>query len=150
MNPVSTKLTDAEKLKLLTKFADDVANWLRDGETDEDSDTVFHVEDYQSEILEDVDRLIERARTIRDQISWCDVVTFDLPSYWASALINGDFSGCSVTEEDEINAWMEKNGNPSFCSVDNDRIERGNDATNLLCDTSTFSVLVPKAEPISP
>ena len=145
MIPVSKALNNAEKLKLLTKFADDVADWLRDGETDVDSDTVFHVEDYQEDVLQDVDRLIERARAIRDQISWCDVVTFDLPTCWGSALLDGDFSGCSDEEEKEINDWLERNGNPNFCSADDDRIERGNDATDLLCDTSTFSVLVPKS-----
>lgn len=29
-----------------------------------------------------------------------------LPAHWASALINGDYSGCADTEENEIKAWL--------------------------------------------
>ena len=33
-------------------------------------------------------------------------MTFILPSHWASALINGDFSGLSGTETECLYAWL--------------------------------------------
>lgn len=32
--------------------------------------------------------------------------TYTLPYYWASALINGDFSGLWDHEEDHLNRWL--------------------------------------------
>jgi hypothetical protein len=32
--------------------------------------------------------------------------TFTLPAYWASALINGDRSGMSDEDEQEMDAWL--------------------------------------------
>ena len=39
-------------------------------------------------------------------------VEYTLPAYWASALINGDYSGCTDEEEKEINAFLD--GHPEL------------------------------------
>lgn len=36
-----------------------------------------------------------------------DRITFVLPAHWASALINGDFSGLEDEEQHELNEWYE-------------------------------------------
>jgi len=147
MKPISTALTPAEKLKLLGAFVDRLAKCYREGDPMRDPDTneltgvLFQNDDTDGHAC---DYWIERAREISDKCSWCDLVTFDLPSHWASALINGDWSGLDDKEAEEVRSWLAKNDNPEFSSVDNDRIERGNDATSLLCDTSTYTCLVPK------
>ena len=38
-----------------------------------------------------------------------------LPAKWASALINGDYSGCSDAEEKEINEWLRNNPHYGPC-----------------------------------
>jgi hypothetical protein len=37
-----------------------------------------------------------------------------LPSYWASALVNGDFSGCEDEDEQEIKDWLDR-VKPGYC-----------------------------------
>jgi hypothetical protein len=138
MKPINTKLTDAEKLRKLTQFLFSI-----DVYRDADAESPLDNEE-KARAFEDI---LDAAKALSDECSWCDVVTFDLPSRWASALINDDWSGLEEEEAQEVIDWLAANGNPDFCSVDNDRVERGNDATDLLCDTSTYSVLVPKAEP---
>lgn len=34
-----------------------------------------------------------------------DLIKFDLPMYWASALINDDYSGLDAAEENAMNQW---------------------------------------------
>lgn len=49
--------------------------------------------------------------------------TVTLPAYWASALINGDYSGCDKQESRDINAWLRENPHygPCFdCSEETD------------------------------
>lgn len=41
--------------------------------------------------------------------------TITLPAQWASALINGDFSGCSEAEEKQINSWIRDNPHYGAC-----------------------------------
>lgn len=43
--------------------------------------------------------------------------TINLPAYWASALINDDFSGCDDQEEQEIREWLKNSeyGCPMYC-----------------------------------
>lgn len=38
-----------------------------------------------------------------------------LPAHWASPLINGDYTGCTDTEEREINAWLRDNPHYGPC-----------------------------------
>lgn len=40
-----------------------------------------------------------------------------LPAYWASYLINGDGSGLTAAEADQIESWLESEGNPAFVDV---------------------------------
>lgn len=40
------------------------------------------------------------------------IENISLPAHWASALINGDYSGCSDVEQKEINDWI--NDNPHY------------------------------------
>jgi hypothetical protein len=40
--------------------------------------------------------------------------TYILPSYWASALINGDYSGMEDGEEKILNEWI-KRVKPGYC-----------------------------------
>lgn len=36
-----------------------------------------------------------------------NIETYKLPAYWASALINGDYSGLNDAEEKQINNWLD-------------------------------------------
>jgi hypothetical protein len=45
------------------------------------------------------------------------VITYKLPAYWASALINNDWSGYDKEEREEIKNWLNINGNPNIVSV---------------------------------
>lgn len=40
--------------------------------------------------------------------------TYILPAYWASALVNGDFSGMEDRDEQDLNTWLNK-VNPGYC-----------------------------------
>lgn len=37
-----------------------------------------------------------------------NTITYKLPSYWASYLINGDASGLEDNEQEQIDAWTER------------------------------------------
>lgn len=47
-----------------------------------------------------------------------EVETVTLPEHWASALINGDYSGCEREDEKAINAWLRDNPHLSVVSCD--------------------------------
>ena len=38
-------------------------------------------------------------------------ISLDLPSFWASALINGDESGLEDEEQEQLDAWTKDNQN---------------------------------------
>ena len=42
------------------------------------------------------------------------------PAYWASALVNGDFSGLTTEESNMLNAWYEAEGRPNVVSIADD------------------------------
>ena len=44
-------------------------------------------------------------------------ITYELPAYWASALVNDDWSGYDSAELEEITNWLLQNGNPNIVSV---------------------------------
>lgn len=71
-----------------------------------------------------------------------ETLTHSLPAYWASYLINGDDSGLSAEEKQEADDYLEKNNFPNFVDVGESYISRGNDATDLLCDTADYSELI--------
>lgn len=43
-----------------------------------------------------------------------DTIEYTLPEFWASYLVNGDASGLSDNEQEEIDAFL-KNENVGFC-----------------------------------
>lgn len=65
-----------------------------------------------------------------------------LPSHWACALINGDYSGMDDEEEKEMEGWL-KEENPGWCCDCSDESEfrPWNDANNLGGDVSEFTFL---------
>ena len=64
-------------------------------------------------------------------------ISVKLPAYWASALVNGDFSGLSDVEEKEINDFLTENPHlgPCFSCGEYAEIGRYN---GLLCDVLDF------------
>ena len=75
-------------------------------------------------------------------------IRMKLPSHWASALVNGDFSGLSDVEEKEINDFLTENPHlgPCFDCGDVSELAR---YEGLLCDvlTYTFPVRLWREEP---
>lgn len=75
-----------------------------------------------------------------------ETVEYRLPIYWASALINGDFSGCSDEEEKEIKDFINEESKKYklFWCVDVEEVGFcwGNDANSLGgdCGEYTFHV----------
>jgi len=63
-----------------------------------------------------------------------------LPAHWASALINGDYSGLDYKEADELDAWV-RFAKPGYCVGCSDEAEfcGRNDATNLGGDCLVFT-----------
>ena len=68
---------------------------------------------------------------------------YTLPAYWASALINGDFSGLEDSEEKEINDFIagENLGSCLDCTTDPE-FKRTNDAGTLAGDCLDFTFQV--------
>ena len=73
-------------------------------------------------------------------------VDFKLPSIWASALINGDYSGLDDNEENELNSWCKAN-NLHNCIGCSDYPELGK-FEGLLCELLTYTFIKPKLERI--
>ena len=70
-------------------------------------------------------------------------VTYTLPIYWASYLINGDDSGLEPGEKEEIDAFLEKEGNIEFVGVSEEYgFSHSNDANSLGGDVATYTALV--------
>jgi hypothetical protein len=75
-----------------------------------------------------------------------DTIEYTLPEYWASYLINGDASGLEDGEQEEIDAWLAKEGNPNIvdCSEEG-YFSRYCDAPGQLAGNMlTYTALVPK------
>jgi hypothetical protein len=66
--------------------------------------------------------------------------TYELPSHWASALINDDRTGLSDQDERELDEWlgMAKRGHCVGCS-DDPQFKRSNDAGTLACEVLEFT-----------
>lgn len=62
-----------------------------------------------------------------------ECVIFTLPAHWASYLINGDDSGLSPKETEQVNAFLESETVGLTCTGldDQEYFSHGNDATNL-------------------
>lgn len=70
-------------------------------------------------------------------------ITYTLPEFWASALINDDATGLSDEEHEQLNEWLLAYA-PGFCvSVSDDReFTRWHDARDygvLACDCLEFT-----------
>ena len=65
-------------------------------------------------------------------------VTLQLPAHWASALVNGDFSGLSDVEEKEINDFLSENPHLGPCCACSDVSELAR-YEGLLCDVLTYT-----------
>lgn len=71
--------------------------------------------------------------------------TYILPAYWASALINNDFSGIKDNEESEIRSFLSKNNLPFPVQVDgldSDDFRSSNDANNMGGNVATYTFLL--------
>jgi hypothetical protein len=66
------------------------------------------------------------------------VVTFILPMYWASYLINGCADSLLEGEQELIDAWTETEGNPWFVDVGEPHFSHWNDATNIGGDVCEY------------
>ena len=73
-------------------------------------------------------------------------VTFTLPEYWASALINGDDTGDSDADTAAINEWLADHPNHCCLDVADDAsFTASHDARAygvLACDAATFTFQV--------
>jgi len=67
---------------------------------------------------------------------------YTLPAFWASALINGDYTGLSNDDEKALTAWLEAE-NPGVCVTCSDSEEFcwRHDASDfaLACDCLIFT-----------
>ena len=73
-------------------------------------------------------------------------VEYTLPNYWASALINGDYSGDSDAETAVINEWLADHPHHSCIDVADDAsFMSDHDASSygvLACNVATFTFQV--------
>ena len=74
-----------------------------------------------------------------------NIETIDLPAHWASALINGDKSGLTTSEETELNNFLNsypEYESPQCCSeVATIGEFRFNGKTALICDLLEYEYL---------
>ena len=69
---------------------------------------------------------------------------FTLPAYWASALVNADYSGLKDSEVKEINEWVRKTREPGhnlYClgTDGNEWFKQRNDANDTAGSVLRFS-----------
>lgn len=69
-------------------------------------------------------------------------LTYTLPAYWASYLINGDHSGLSDEDKAECDAFMEKEGNPNIVDCGEQYFSWHNEATDLGGDVREYTALI--------
>lgn len=81
----------------------------------------------------------------KTQILYIKTREYQLPVYWASYLINGDASGLENGEQEEIDAFIEKESTPfPICFIDcgESYFSLRNDANNLGGDVCDFTVQI--------
>lgn len=71
-----------------------------------------------------------------------DTQTYCLPAYWASYLINGDASGLEPGEQQTIDAWLAREGNPNIVDCGEQYFSWRNDATLLGGDVCDYTALI--------
>lgn len=68
-----------------------------------------------------------------------EVIKYRLPVYWAGALINGDYTGLSDEEEQEINDFLKQaEGSPVSVEWETEGFYRCNDANSMAGDCADF------------
>lgn len=67
------------------------------------------------------------------------ITTKELPSHWASALINGDYSGLSSGDSADLNGWMEHSGLTNCVDVSEDTFPKT--FMGLLTDCATYTFI---------
>lgn len=75
-----------------------------------------------------------------------EIVTFDLPEFWASALVNHDMSGYDISDIRDIQKFFDDN-NLNGCMVETDGepfFMRSNDALDIACNCLEYSFLIHK------
>ena len=71
-------------------------------------------------------------------------ITYTLPMYWASYLVNGDASGLEDGEQEQIDTWLEGEGTLDFVDVGEPHFSHRNDATNLGGDVCDYVAIIRK------
>jgi len=72
-----------------------------------------------------------------------ETITYTLPSYWASYLINGDASGISDDDQAQADAFLKREGLPSPCSCsDESWFAHRNDAGTLAGDVLDYTFFI--------
>ena len=72
-----------------------------------------------------------------------DTITYILPVYWASYLINADDSGLSEDELDVINEWLIQENNPDFVDVSEDSWFSWHNDVNLVGgDVAEYTAII--------
>lgn len=69
-------------------------------------------------------------------------IEFTLPAHWASALINGDFTGLSDADEEAVRYWLDTEpdiGGDCLTCTDIPEFRRYYDAEGPACDCLTFT-----------
>lgn len=69
-------------------------------------------------------------------------IDFTLPEYWASALINGDFSGLQDGEAADVRYWLDTEpdiGGDALSCTEEAEFVRYHDAGDLACMCLTFT-----------
>lgn len=77
---------------------------------------------------------------MQTKISKIKTEVYTLPEHWAPALINGDFSGLSDSEEQEIKEFCEGKGSCLNCSEES-FFKWRNDANNLGANCLEFTFI---------
>lgn len=68
-----------------------------------------------------------------------EIIIYRLPAYWACALINGDYTGLSDNEKQEIRNFLEQaEGYPVDVDWETEGFYRYNDAGTLPGDCADF------------
>lgn len=68
-----------------------------------------------------------------------ETIEYTLPAYWASYLINGDFSGLEDGEKETIDNYIKREENPCFVDCGEQYFSHTNDATTLGGDVCEYT-----------
>jgi len=76
-----------------------------------------------------------------------ETITYKLPAYWASYLINGDASGMEESELETVDSFLQSESEPNFVDCGEQYFSWTNDATTLGGDVCDYVAhIIRKAE----